>query len=297
MKRVNRLAAMVLAVMAILTLSVVPAFAAIDSEEKAWSAYTTGYYDEGTLRVKVSSDEASWGTLKDKIVTYYVTQHSPKFISEKLTSGVDYQALPSADDPFTKGGFSIGGDTLYLTASAYTKLETLVKTQADGAKAKSGVADIGNQLNLTPDIEGASQTLDGVKDIAGTVIGILVIAVTIGMTLFTALDLCYITMPVFRNKCDDMKQSGQGAMVKTDNRSGETKLRWVTDEAQYAVQTAVSSGTGKSPIMIYLGKRIGAFIAIGIVLFILFTGNISILINIVLNLIGGLMNALAGFGA
>lgn len=290
MRKAKRMGALILAMFIVLSTSIMPAFAVIVGEWDSVEAWE--YYTKGT-EPSSSKGQKTWESMKEAIVTHYISTIDESIITNKLSSS-DFTTDGTEG---AKENYTVHLGTYHFTTAGFNKLASLVKTQADSVKAKNGVASIGDQLNLTPDIEGAAGTLDGIRDIASTLVGILVIAVTIGMTLFTALDLCYITMPVFRNKCDDMKQSGQGAMVRTDNKSGEAKLRWVTDEAQYAVQQAVNSGTGKSPIMIYLGKRIGAFIAIGVVLFILFTGNISILINIVLNLISGLMNALAGFGS
>ena len=76
---------------------------------------------------------------------------------------------------------------------------------------------------------------------------------------------------------------------------GMNKMRFVTDEAIYAVQSA-AVGSGKSAISIYLGKRVFAFIMTGVVIYILLTGNVSLIVNVVLNFISGLIKALEGLG-
>ena len=112
------------------------------------------------------------------------------------------------------------------------------------------------------------------------------------MTLFTAFDIAYIAFPVFRNKCEEQKMNGTGYNVKKDS-NGNVSLRFVTDDAQYAV----SEGTienGKSPWGIYFRKRIMSYVLLAIVLFILLTGNISLITNIALNIVSGIMNVLSG---
>ena len=54
------------------------------------------------------------------------------------------------------------------------------------------------------------------------------------------------SLPVFRNKCEDMKVSGNSVMTKK-GANGDTSLRWVTDDAQYAVNSTITEGNGKSP--------------------------------------------------
>ena len=86
--------------------------------------------------------------------------------------------------------------------------------------------------------------------------------------------------------------NGTGYNVKKD-ANGNATLRFVTDDAQYAVsQGTVESG--KSPWGIYFRKRVMSYVLLAIVLFILLTGNISLITNIALNIVSGIMNVLSG---
>lgn len=180
--------------------------------------------------------------------------------------------------------------------TAKIQIQTEIKKIADKSTVKNQINTIGDNFNMTADVGNATTALQGFLEPIQTLLGILVVIVTIGMTLFSALDICYITIPVFRNKCEDMKQNGSAATSRTDNATGETKFRWVTDEAIHAVKVC-NVDTGKNPLGLYLKKRIWAYMLLGVVLYILFTGNIGIIVNLAVNLVSGLMGTLAELGS
>lgn len=167
-----------------------------------------------------------------------------------------------------------------------------VQKSVNNAATVDDVSTITDGLNIGADTAGATALLSGFAPIISLVVGVIVVLVTMGMTLFTALDIAYIAFPVFRNKCEEQKMNGTGYNVKKDS-NGNVSLRFVTDDAQYAV----SEGTienGKSPWGIYFRKRIMSYVLLAIVLFILLTGNISLITNIALNIVSGIMNVLSG---
>ena len=167
-----------------------------------------------------------------------------------------------------------------------------VQKSVNNAATVDDVSTITDGLNIGADTTGATALLSGFAPIISLVVGVIVVLVTMGMTLFTAFDIAYIAFPVFRNKCEEQKMNGTGYKVKKDS-SGNVSLRFVSDDAQYAV----SEGTienGKSPWGIYFRKRIMSYVLLAIVLFILLTGNISMITNIALNIVSGIMNVLSG---
>ena len=167
-----------------------------------------------------------------------------------------------------------------------------VQKSVNNAATVDDVSNITDGLKIGADTAGATALLSGFAPIISLVLGVIVVLVTMGMTLFTAFDIAYIAFPVFRNKCEEQKMNGTGYNVKKDS-SGNVSLRFVTDDAQYAV----SEGTienGKSPWGIYFRKRIMSYVLLAIVLFILLTGNISLITNIALNIVSGIMNVLSG---
>ena len=167
-----------------------------------------------------------------------------------------------------------------------------VQKSVNNAATVDDVSTITDGLNIGADTAGATALLSGFAPIISLVVGVIVVLVTMGMTLFTAFDIAYIAFPVFRNKCEEQKMNRTGYNVKKDS-NGNVSLRFVTDDAQYAV----SEGTienGKSPWGIYFRKRIMSYVLLAIVLFILLTGNISLITNIALNIVSGIMNVLSG---
>ena len=167
-----------------------------------------------------------------------------------------------------------------------------VQKSVNNAATVDDVSTITDGLNIGADTAGATALLSGFAPIISLVVGVIVVLVTMGMTLFTAFDIAYIAFPVFRNKCEEQKMNGTGYNVKKDS-NGNVSLRFVTDDAQYAV----SEGTienGKSPWGIYFRKGIMSYVLLAIVVFILLTGNISLITNIALNIVSGIMNVLSG---
>lgn len=184
--------------------------------------------------------------------------------------------------------------TFQVDSNGRAKLNQLGREIYDKNSIKHRVSDIGRNFSTQADIDGAGRMLSGFQPFISLVTGIILYAVVLGMALFTALDVSYIMMPIFRNKCDDMKQTGNSFAVKTTG-TGEAKLRWVSDEAEYAVRTC-SMETGKHPAGVYLQKRIWAYIMAGAVIYVLATGNVQILVNIAINILGGVFDTLSKLG-
>lgn len=153
--------------------------------------------------------------------------------------------------------------------------------------------DVLGGFAIGADTTTATGLLSGFQQPLATLLGIIVIIVTAGMTLFTAFDLCYIAFPVFREKCDEKKSTG--GMGTKQGKDGNTKLTFITDDAQHAVIAADTVQSGKSPFTIYLKKRSLAFILLAIVIFILLTGNIGIFATLALKLVQGILDFLQGF--
>ena len=189
-------------------------------------------------------------------------------------------------------GYSVGGGTLYLKKHiSESQAVNHINSAIANSATNENMQTLTNNLNIVADTSGATALISGFTPIISLVVGIIVALVTIGMTIFSAFDIAYIAFPVFRNKCEDAKTNG-GAMAKT-TANGETKLRFVTDEAVYAVQEC-NIQNGKSPWAMYFKKRVLSYILLAIILFILMTGNISLITGIALNIVSGIMNVLGG---
>lgn len=178
-------------------------------------------------------------------------------------------------------------------ASIQGKISNVQANSPD--KVADDVRDITGGLNISADTTTAANTLTGFTGVISTMLGIIVVLITVGMAVFSAFDLCYIAFPVFRNKCEEAKQSGQGIMASSKKTAnGETKIRFVTDDAQYAVTAADTVQSGKNPFVIYFGKRLISYIALSILVFILLTGNIDIFTRLAIKLVSGILNVIQG---
>lgn len=242
---------------------------------------------------------------RDKEVSTGRNDFYTKALEELKTELKDYKEVSQASNPDAKS-VGIDGTAKIINSDDQKDLKTKANYKLQDAKAKTldaegdrkSVSDVKNDItnmlkddfNVSADVGKASKALDGFKETTGIIIGILSYAVIIGMGLFTALDVCYIVIPVFRVFYNDSAESGSKVTSKT-GKNGEAKLRWISDDAVYAVKVATIE-EGKSPIKVYLFKRIGAYITVAIVLFMLLTGNMQIFVNIALDLVSGIIEQL-----
>lgn len=188
----------------------------------------------------------------------------------------------------------------YVANKDRDEVVAIIKKLKVNNEAVEEFKEITDNLGLKPDTDTAMDAFKGIRPFLNMILGIVVSIVTAGMTIFTALDICYLAFPVFRNSCDEAKQTGQSTnfanSVKTDAKTGETKLRFITDDAQHAIVSSNTVETGKSPFLIYIKARALAFIFVSMALFLLVTGRIDIIINIVLKAISGLLDLISVIG-
>lgn len=148
-------------------------------------------------------------------------------------------------------------------------------------------------VNVSADVNSANELVSGFEPVINLIIGIIAWAIVIGLPLITAIDVAYITIPFFREKAEDVKAQG-GAMTK-QGKDGATKLRFISDEAQYAVSD-IDLENGSSPLKKYLKTRIGAFIMVAIILYLLIGGQITVVTQLAVRLVSGIMSILSGLG-
>ena len=184
---------------------------------------------------------------------------------------------------------------VYYNPSSISTLYAEQQKAVASSQVNQKVNDLTTNLSITANTGAASTMLSGFKPILELALGIIVVIITFGMTLFSSFDVCYIAFPVFRNKAEEAKESGNGMMAKK-SANGEVSLRWITDDAQYAV-TQGTIDSGKSPWSLYFKKRIASYIFLGIILFILLTGNISIITSLAVNVVSGIINIISGLAA
>lgn len=237
--------------------------------------YQTTYADAGAVQTAVQSAiDRNGGQMPASLSGYFRTG-----------------AIQSAEEATIM--VTVGG--LATTYVYNTSQESQILAACNSAASSAELNTALNSYSLQADIEGASEVMSGFKKPLGVFLGILVTLVTLGMTLFTGLDICYIAFPVFRGKMDTAKSNGTRGLTKT-GKDGETKLTFITEDAQYAVVAADMANTGANPFWIYAKKRIVSFCILAILLFIFVTGKINIVANMGVKLVSGILNMINSSG-
>lgn len=227
-------------------------------------------------------------------ISDYVKSHSTIAANGDVTFG-DPQLSKYITSDHTKGTTTIDGTALYIIDGQDSALQTYVDKKQKASEVDTKLDDMTSGLDISADTGTASKLLEGFLPVVSTALGFVVILITTGMTVFSAFDLCYIAFPVFRNKCEDAKQSastngGKGNAMAKSNGS----LRFVSDDAQFAVKSTETANTGKNPFVVYFGKRLISYIVLAILLFILLTGNITIFTDIAIKAVSGILEVIQG---
>ena len=290
--RIQRLLVLLLTMLMLFVLAV-PAYAAAGvNTAEYWDEMANQLVNSGTL--KDSSDLAKRlsGVAGDsqfvlngvKSYTVVVTSGLTQYVGGRevdASSPVDltnYQNIPVASVA------SQNGPTQNVTV--------YVHNDADGAAlgkiSAHATQGLLNQANVSPDTGTAMGLLSGIMPAINVVLGLMVVVISIGMTVFSALDIIYLAFPAFKSMVDNsIEQGGKGTRTTKD---GTVTSRWVTQDAIMAAQDAEQ--TQGSPWGPYFKRRILAYVFLAIILFILLTGNIFSITTLVTNALQGLFNSL-----
>lgn len=204
--------------------------------------------------------------------------------------------LEETDDP------SLGRVTITLNGvtkmyalkgdKTMAELESAARQQYKSSRVTQHTVEMQHELGIGADTTKAMAALQGFVPLINLGLGAVTVVITLLLAVFTASDVCYISFPVFRNHLEEQMMQGEGAFVKKTTNGG-TKLRWVSDEAQYIVAKC-NYDSGKSPLVEYLGKRMVSYIAVSVILFILLTGNINVITNLALKIVSYIIDVISG---
>lgn len=117
-----------------------------------------------------------------------------------------------------------------------------------------------------------------IYDVIGFILGLITFFIVVGVGLITALDIAYITIPMFQDKVRAEKWDG----------SRGYKVRFISNDARDAVDEAATKMNGKTALGIYLRKRVKSYMICGVVLYICIVGSstiVPIIANIVLQIL------------
>lgn len=203
-------------------------------------------------------------------------------ITKEFTNSSTDAASDSSDDNYINA---------YSVMNSYLKKVGEINsdvTTVQGAKAQ--IDELVKNMNGRADIAGGADSLKSIMPLVNTITGIIVVIVLLGMAIFTAFDVAYLVFPVAKQQMDKAGSSGNRMASKTDNKTGEARFRWVTDDAIQAYTQATEGG--KHPLTTYLKKRLISYIAVAVVVFMLMSGNLAVIINFVLQMLGSVFDML-----
>lgn len=239
-----------------------------------------------------ASGNANWNEVSNEEIKTYIAKNKSDWdwASSLPKSVLGDDCGGTLDLTTATETVSLKGKEVHITPAGLTQLKSLVKQEADADRAKNKVNAIGNGLNFNPDIAGATGMLQGFMKPLSLIVGVICVVAMTAVTVFTASDILYMTIPILREKCDSATANHSG--LGKESSGGGMRPRWVTDEAYAAVQEATTSG--KNMFTVYIKKRGAAVIFQAVAIYILLTGNITMLSNVLINIIGSIMGALSG---
>lgn len=213
-------------------------------------------------------------------IYHYDTTDPYKKITKIEVTKVDAAGITTPFPPYTSTG-SPSGDA---NAALNPEPEWVVGYKMDpvGSDIRGVIDDITDRMQPKADLDSAEKTLEPLMKIINTIIGMLSVVILIAVGFFTAVDVLYLEVPALHNSMDE------SAMAKGQTgKTGGVKPTLVSEDASQAYQEATNGENPKNPIIIYLKKRIVAYIAVAIVLFMLLSGNFGLIVQIVLKALGG----------
>ena len=158
------------------------------------------------------------------------------------------------------------------------------------------IDEMTGNLNIQADTAGGAELVSGLVPIVNVMVGVIILAIVLGLMLYTGFDVMYLAFPVFRSFSEDKLQDGKtGVMVKKTS-NGEAKYRFISDEAVRAYQQSIVDGGNKQPYIKYVVSRSWAYIALAIIVSVLLTGNYSVFLKIGLRIGEGIVNIVQDVG-
>lgn len=262
MKKMKKLV-LVLTMLVTMCATSILAFADYGSAKEVVDAYAPG-------------GSAGNTSMPSSLASYVKTSSSKDTDDSTVVDGVTYYWSTSNADKIISAG---------------NKMEQKTNQSGNDDTAIQNFSDVTNGFGIAADVETAGNMLSGFTGVLRTLLGAIVVIASLGMTVYSGFDICYIAFPVFRNKCEDAKQNGGGVLASNrKTASGDNKLRFVSDDAQYAVVAADTTQSGRNPFVIYFQKRLISYLVLAVLLFILLTGRVTIFTDIALKLVSGLLD-------
>ena len=236
----------------------------------------------------------------DQTAKSYLTENGRftggAFSCSGLSQNVHYSITPNDGEVVELSCSNGTYGTVYITKEQESNiLDTINKRQqaADSQTDVEGKLDgITAGFAVGADTEGATELVSGFLPFISLLLGIICVIITIGMGILSALDIMYITFPMFQEKCNNARDTGKGAFGTRNKSDGTTKMRFVSRDAQLAVEQSNTGESGTNPLITYFKNRLITYIILAMLLFLLLTGNITIITDLAVRVISGFMSVL-----
>lgn len=227
---------------------------------------------------------AEYDTAKEVLQTYGPgTEYEDKSIEKKYLSE-DF----SIASGFTES-VSIEGNNYWYNPEDEeeiiklgNKLDRKVKYAQNNKDTMRAFNDATNDQTIHADTKGSYEIIEGFINILSVGFGIIVVLISVGITTLTAIDIAFISLPLFRAELSSRK------LFQTTD--GSNKIRFVSDDAQYAVLASETNKSELNPLIIYFKNRLFTYMVLAVLLFILLTGKITLLAQLALKLVAGILD-------
>lgn len=175
----------------------------------------------------------------------------------------------------------------------YAQISTLklsdVAQAGTSAVIQDEIGDMVSQIDVRPDMNAAADIMETFRDPIETFLGMLCYVIIFGLPIFTAIDIAYMTIPVFQGWSNDQRESG--------TKGGKVAFTVISKAAEQAVKESNMDEGGKQPMGIYIGKRMWVYILVTIAIWMLIGNNITMITDIAVRLLSGIMGVVGNFGA
>jgi len=122
------------------------------------------------------------------------------------------------------------------------------------------------ETGVPVDVLALKRTLQIIETVTNLLLGVVVWGIFVLLIMVTALDVCYMTIPIFKNKM---------STIGWDKAGG---FRIISIDAQKAVEELYLFG--KLALAVYLKRRTTSYIVIGVVVTFLLSGGWEMMMNI-----------------
>lgn len=124
-----------------------------------------------------------------------------------------------------------------------------------------------------------------IYDVVGFIAGVIVVLITVSLTVITALDIAYITLPTFRSFARERRLDQSKGTAEEKG-----KYRLISSSARLAVERQAVSQGKETALVMYLKMRVKAYILVGIMIYISIAGT-NVLMPLAIKITRGIINA------